>query len=148
MARTLLNALAALFVLAALVFVANRLVKSDWTSRPSEKDIGIANEGLVLPSNSILSSQEDVSKMTFVGVVKTATSDSQLQEVVAHFVELADRSGWRLKRKIVSTSRSRLIYCAGKIAHDIEISSRSQGGTSVRAGSYWFADKGDDRFCR
>lgn len=148
MSKPLLQALAVLFVVTAFFAVGKRLFQGDFESKPTIEEMKAASGALVLPNNSTLLSEEPLSRVTFVGIVKSAESDSTMEEVEKHFRRLAEESGWRLKREFEPQRRHRMIFCSGKIAHDIEASPKQDGGTRIRAGSYWLADKGDDRFCR
>lgn len=143
-----LKVLAFLFVGSAFVVIGSRLLKADFESRPTVEYLKAANSALVIPGKMRTLSEGAVSKFTFIAFTRSAESDLSVDEVNAHFTRLAERSGWKLSEQAYSKRRSRMIFCAGIVAHDIEISSRDGGGTSIEAGSYWFADKGDDRFCR
>jgi len=148
MSKPLLRILAFLFIATAFIVLGKRLLQGDFESKPTIEEMKAESGVLVLPKNSILLSEETLSRFTFIGVVKSAESDSSMEEVEKHFRRLAEESGWALKKEIESQRRHRMIFCSGIIAHDIEASPRENGGTRIRAGSYWFADKGDDRFCR
>lgn len=148
MNRPLFKILAFIFVVSAFVVVGTRLLLGDFESKPTIEQMKAASDGLVLPENSVLVSEESLSRVTFIGIVKSAESDSATEEVEKHFRQLAGESGWMLKKEAGSQRRRRMIFCSGVIAHDIEASSKENGGTRIRAGSYWFSDKGDDRFCR
>ena len=148
MSKPLLRVLAFLFVATAFFVVGKRLLQGNWESKPTKEEMKAASDALILPVNSVLVSEESLSRFTFVGETRIAESDSSMEEIKKHFWRVAEESGWNLKKETESQRRFRIIFCSGKVAHDVEVSPKENGGTRIRAGSYWFADKGDDRFCR
>lgn len=148
MGKLLLRVLAFLFVVTALFALGRSLFQADWKSKPTDEEMVAASDLLTLPLGSKIISSERLSRITFIGIVKTVDSDLSVDEASDHFRRLAESYGWSQKKVFDIRPSFRVIFCAGKISYDIEALPKMSGGTRIRAGSYWFADKGDDRFCR
>jgi len=145
--KFIVRSLAFLIVASAFFVVGKSLFQADWESRPTNKELKGASDALILPPDSILTSEDQLSRLTYVGSVKNVESRLSEGEVGRYYVDLAEKSGWELRKGFESKRNFRRVFCSGKFAYDIEVLPR-EGGTRIRAGSYWFADKGDDRFCR
>lgn len=146
--KMLLNTLALIFLVSVLFVVGSRLLNASWGYRPTGEEMKAVSDELIPPLNSEKISTETFSRLTFTGIVNNYVSDSSADDIYNHFLGLSEFSGWKIKRTTNIQGGSRVIFCSGDFAHDVEISPAGKDQTRVRAGSYWFSERGDDRFCR
>ncbi|MEN5426062.1 hypothetical protein ABE522_06800 [Stenotrophomonas pennii] len=142
-----LMALVCIFIVMSWRLVTQSLVRGDWSGRPSGMELRAANEDLELPENSDVRAQKALSRGTFIG--RTAEAKAALTVDVAsrHFIDLARRHDWTLRSDRFVAMGRRMIFCNGRLSHDIELSARGRE-TLIYAGTYWDTDVNSLRYCK
>jgi len=140
------NIACVIFLATAFFTVIGRLLDSDDTFSPSISLLRSTLAEIAAPCTARGILEKATSKYPLIGVSKAYACAASKEEVEREYGVFVAEAKWILKEKQDKSDGTRLIYCRGRIALDLEIMSRG-GQTAVDIGTYWTSDKGSSRYC-